>query len=242
MRAARAVAAVVAGLSLIGLAGPAQALPGLTPCAGPHATNARRISTTPPGPATGAITGHTVTTSFTLGGDNVVAGPPPDGYVPAVTMLQAGCELASAVTPGGSTPASGRLALATLTLRTDLPQQLWLDPSVNSRIPVLGDVPVYQSRVAWILVAPVPSTCFSTTPQPAGSPPYEVIGIDAATGRSAVVYQDTLPPCAGTSTAALVSIPYQQVSIPWHLVARAKNQTYAKVTAAWATCEKFTWT
>ena len=242
MKVVRAAAAVAAALSLSGLSTPAQALPGLTGCADPHATNARRISTTPPGAATDAITGHAVTTTFTLGGDNLVAAPPPAGYLPAVTLLQAGCELASAVGPSGSTAASGRLALATLTVRTDLPQQLWLDPSINSRIPALGTVPVYQRRVAWILVAPALLDCFSTTPQPVVTPPYEVIAIDAATGSSAVLYQDTLPPCAGTPTPALVSIPYQQVSIPWHLVSRAKDQTHAKVTAAWAACEKFTWT
>jgi hypothetical protein len=240
MRAVRTGAAVVAALALVGVATPAQALPGLTTCADPHSTNAGRISTTPAGPATGAITGHAVTTAFALGGDDLVAAPPPAGYVAAVSLLQAGCELASAIGVSGGTPASGRLALATLTLRTDLPQQLWLDPSVNSRIPALGSVPVYQDRVAWILVSPVPVSCFSTTPQPTVVPPYEVTAIDAATGASAVFYQDALPPCQGSSIPPLVSIPYQEVSIPWHLVSRANNQSHAKVTAAWAACEKFT--
>ena len=190
---------------------------GLVGCANPHATNQKR-----------------------LGGDDLVAAPPPAGYVPAVSYLQAGCELASAVGVSGSTPGSGRLALATLTLRTDLPSQLWIDPSINARIPALGAVPVYQSRVAWIMVSPVQLSCFSTTPQPPAVAPYEVTAVDAATGASAVFFQDALPPCAGTSTPALVSIPYQTVSLPWHLVSRAKNQGHAKVTASWASCEKFT--
>ncbi|BEP14627.1 hypothetical protein acdb102_29380 [Acidothermaceae bacterium B102] len=214
---------------------------GLVGCANAHATNEKRLGTTPAGPATSAITGHTVTTTFALGGDELVAAPPPAGYVPAVSYLQAGCELASAVGVSGKTPASGRLALATLTLRTDLPTQLWIDPSINSRLPALGAVPVYQDRVAWILVSPVQVSCFSTTAQPPTLAPNEVTAVDAATGASAVFYQDALPPCAGTSTPALVSIPYQTVSLPWHLVSRAKNQGHAKVTASWASCEKFTW-
>ena len=240
MRVIRTGAALVAALSLVGLAAPAQALPGLTGCVSPHATSQGRVGTTPPGPATGAITGHAVTTTFSLGGDDLVAAPPPAGYVPAVTFAQAGCELASAIGVSGMSPASGRLALATLTVSAALPSQLWIDPSINSRIPTLGAVPVYQDRVAWILVSPVQVSCFTTTPPtPAPAAPYEVTAVDAATGASAIFYQDTLPPCEGTSTPPLVSIPYQQVSLPWHLVSRAKDQTHAKVTAAWASCEKF---
>lgn len=243
VRAGSAGLALVAAASLSALAAPAlAAAPHLTPCASPHATSKQRLATTPPGPAVGAITGHAVTTSFSLAGGALVASPPPSGYQPKVSFLQAGCELASAVGGDGNTPASGRLALATLTVRSDVNQDLIADTSVNSRIPALGKVPTYQDRVAWILVSPTAVDCFSTTPQPATPSPYQVRAVDAATGASALVFQDTLPPCNGVTSVPSVAVPYQEVSIAWHLVARAKNQGHAKVSAAWASCEKFTWT
>jgi hypothetical protein len=242
VRARCAAIAVVAAVSLVGVAAPVQAAGlRLTSCASPHATSKGRLATTPPGAATGAITGHAVTTTFSLAGDDLVAAPPPAGYVPKVSFLQAGCELASAVGVDGTTPASGRLALATLTLRSDVNQELIVDTSVNSKIPPLGTVPTYQNRVAWILVSPTQLDCFSTTTAPATVSPYQVRAIDAATGTSAIVFQDTLPPCNGVSTVPSVTIPYQQVSLAWHLVSRAKDQGHAKVTAAWASCERFTW-
>jgi hypothetical protein len=229
-------------VGLVGVATPARAAGlHLLSCASPHATSTGRLGTTPPGAAIGAVTGHAVTTTFSLAGDDLVAAPPPSGYVPRVTFLQAGCELASAVGPPGSTPASGRLALATLTLRSDINQDLILDTSVNSRIPALGAVPSYQHRVAWILVSPTPSSCFTTTPGPAAMSPYQVRAIDAGTGASAILFQDTPLPCNGDTAPPSVTIPYQQVSLAWNLVARAKNQGHAKVTASWASCEKFTW-
>ena len=242
LRAPGATLAVVVLVSLVGVAAPAQAAGlRLASCASSHATSKGRLGTTPPGAATGAITGHAVTTTFSLAGDDLVAAPPPAGYVPKVSFLQAGCELASAIGVDGTTPASGRLALATLTLRSDINQELIVDTSVNSRIPALGKVPTYQNRVAWILVSPTPLECFTTTPQPATVSPYQVRAIDPATGASAIVFQDTRPTCNGESTVPSVTIPYQQVSLAWHLVSRAKNQSHAKVTAAWASCEKFTW-
>jgi hypothetical protein len=234
----------VATVSLVGVAAPARAAGlRLTPCASPHPTSAGRLATTPPGAATGAITGHAVTTTFSLGGGALVAAPSPAGYLPKVSFLQAGCELASAIGADNATPASGRLALATLTVRSDVNHDLIVDTSVNSRVPALGKVPTYQNRVAWILVSPTPPECFSTTPQPATVSPYQIRAIDAATGASAIVFQDTLPPCNGSAaTVPSVTVPYQQISLAWHLVSRAKNQSHAKVTASWATCEKFTWT
>ena len=242
VRMARAAVAVVAAAGLVGVGAPARAAgPRLTPCASPHATSQGRLGTTPPGAATGAITGHAVTRTFSLAGDDLVAAPPPAGYVPKVSFLQAGCELASAIGVDNTTPASGRLALATLTLASDIGRELIVDTSVNSRIPALGAVAAYDNRVAWILVSPTQLDCFSSTPQPKTPSPYQVRAIDAATGASAIVFEDTLPPCNGESTAPSVTVPYQQVSLAWHLVSRATNQGHAKVTAAWASCEKFSW-
>jgi hypothetical protein len=236
------VSAVTAG-TLLGPALPAQAVGlRLTLCASPHATSKGRLATTPPGAAVGAITGHAVSRTFALAGDDLVAAPPPSNYVPRVTFLQAGCELASAVGTEGTTPRSGRLALATLTVRADINPELLVDRSVNSRIPPLGALPTYVNRVAWILVSPTQLNC-NSSPAPAGTvSPYQVRAIDAATGASAILFQDTLPPCPGISSAPSVTIPYQTVSLAWHLVSRAKNQSHAKVTASWASCEKFTWT
>src|SRR4051812_15568950 len=133
VRAGCAGVVVVTTVSLAGLASTAQAAGlRLPPCASPHATSTGRLATTPPGPATAAITGHAVTSAFALAGDALVAAPPPAGYLPRVGYLQAGCELASAVGLDGSTPASGRLALATLTVRSDVNQDLIADTSVNS--------------------------------------------------------------------------------------------------------------
>lgn len=241
VRAGCAGVALAAALSLVGVAPAGAAALRLTPCASPHATSKGRLATTPPGPAVAAIAGRAVRTAFSLAGDDLVAAPPPAGYVPRVSYLQAGCELASAVGVDGSTPGSGRLALATLTLRGDINQELIVDTSVNSRIPALGVVPTYHNRVAWILVSPTQLDCIGAAPAPAAVSPYQVRAVDAATGASAILFQDARPPCNGESTVPSVTIPYQQVSVAWHLVSRAKNQGHATVTAAWAACEKFTW-
>ncbi len=238
VHATSAVVAVVAA-SLVGPTAPAHAATlQLTSCASSHATSNGRLGTTPKGAATGAITGHAVTTAFALAGNDLVAAPPPAGYSPKVSFLQAGCELASALGIDNLTPGTGRLALATLTLRTDVRHALMVDKSVNSRIPSLGPVPTYQARVAWILISPTDYGCADDA-QPTVSP-YQVRAIDASTGASAVLFQDSLV-CNGVTDGPSVTIPYQQVSLAWHLVSRSKGQGHAKVTAAWAACERFGW-
>jgi hypothetical protein len=234
----------------------------LPPCADPAASAQRLLDDTPAGPATGAITGDKVTTTFTLEAGAFTADPPPAGYQPAVTAEQAGCQLTSGYAPNGSASGPGRLALATVTIRLDvqvLTPLAVLGP--NSAVPDLGPVPIYQHRVAWLLVTAANNNVGSCPLQLArGAPPsappsapasgatasgptsvYEVFAIDAATGTSAVLFEDTYRLCpGGAATPATVAVPYQVMSVPWSLKSIAPDQQTAVITGEWASCERYT--
>jgi hypothetical protein len=231
----------------------------LPACADPAASGKMLLSTTPDGPAKDAITGNAVTTAFSLENGAFAAAPPPAGLVPAVTAEQAGCQLTSAMGVRGFGTGPGRLGLATVTIGRDVTFQ----DSAGVSVPVPHrSVPVYQQRVAWILVTAVNnnvSSCPSMDPAaasrqtistpPATQPtvaetPYEIFSIDASTGADAVMFEDgTSPPCfGGPPGPPLVSVPYQILSVPWSMTSRAVDGQSAQITSAWASCEVYTGT
>ena len=183
----------------------------------------------PLGPATGHVSGNLVTSTFAFTRDLVIA-PPPRGYRPVVTAAQARCELHSAVSTG---PVGlGQVALATVTL---------------TGAQSFGRPP-YKARVAWIDIAyssdvapscpagAEPSTSPAAQwPTPAGGP-QQVVAVDAATGASALFYEEHYT-CTGNPPAPTAGVPLQVQSLPWTLISRTGGTLTLR--AGWPSCEAF---
>ncbi|BEP14626.1 hypothetical protein acdb102_29370 [Acidothermaceae bacterium B102] len=206
-------------------------------CADPAAAAALLMPHAPAGPAAGKDNGVAVTSTWSLDSGSITVAPPPAGFSPTVSELQAGCQLAFASrTNGTMTIAQGKLELATVTV----------DP-VRSHAG--SGVPAYQHRVSWVLVtapAYVASSCPTGGPSLAADPtvradPYELLLVDARTGDDMLAYGERASsscPQFGPVPSS-VGTPMQRRSLAWTLVSRSPDGGTVVVRASWRSCDVF---
>ena len=230
------------------------------PCADSAASAAELLAEPPEGPASGKVAGSAVTEAWSLDGGALTVEPPPPNHTPALTHDQAACSLTAGVGIGHWGAGRCGLALATVSIRADVKEQKILGNFIierPDRVPKLLAVPVYQRRVAWILItgdaSSRPMSCgpgrIGAARPPATRNPidldhmrktYAVYAVDAATGADAVIFTESHANCPQSAASpATVTVPYQRMSIAWTLQSRASDGKRAILSAAWADCERY---
>ena len=190
------------------------------------------------GPAVNVLKGGPVAAPFSLDGGKFSVSPPSAADTPAVTAQQAECAALASIGPNGDSPlslASGHGGAAVGYARVTITPQLIANaaPSLIGQTdentqPSLPRPTQYQHRLAWLVVVKnvlifhCPSHgCSISKPGP-NEYDYLVFVVDARTGSDALMYAEGQPGPGGT-IAASVSVPVEQISVPWTLVSRSPN-------------------
>jgi hypothetical protein len=195
------------------------------------------------GPAGTDLTGGADRHGFALDGGKFTITPPPAGDLPKVSRALAECEEQAALGTGGwplSTELSGlAIGYGLVSVMPGLPVQ-----AVQGYPGMVTPAQAfYHDRLAWVFVfrnvpvASCPAEHLPSAPSPAASAysgyEYEVFIVDAATGGSALIYNESAPrPCglAGVSQPSL-SIPVETISVPWKLDSRNPDGYSGMLTA-----------
>ena len=227
----------------------------LPPCADQTATDKMLLSTTPDGPAKGAVTGTAVSTSFSLANGAFTADPPPADYEPAVTAQQAGCQLAAAMGVRGFAAPPGRLALATVTIAPGLRFESSVAAGERFASAYPGPLPSYQHRVAWILISAADnnvSSCPTRGPSPSQAAAGQCRASAPVRGLRHRRHDRREPdhvrgPLRAVRGHVLVSrrrslCRTRSCPCPWTIVSRAADGLSAQITASWSSCEVYTLT
>jgi len=208
-----------------------------------------------------SLGGGAIEAPVTLDGGSLNITPPEVAQRPSLGPVAAQCEILSAVTPNGITVSSlagtGYLiGYGRVTIRPGLDSgfsgvEIANSDGYGAVQPTLPTTPpVYQSRLAWVVVfqdlqfGNCPAEGPSPTPRPTVA--YEsgsddlVIVIDATTGGDALVYSPRqTAPCGGNLARPFVNIPARMVSVPWTLKVRAIGGTDATITAYVSSCDGY---
>jgi len=195
------------------------------------------------GPARTDLTGGAARHGFALDGGKFTITPPPAGDVPKVSRALAECEEQAALGTAGwplSTELPGlAIGYGLVSVMPGLPVEA-MQGYPGMVMPAQAS---YQDRLAWVFVfrnVPVASCPAERLPSPPSPSPsayasyeYEVFIVDAATGASALIYNESAPrPCglSGVSQPSL-SIPVETISVPWKLDSRNPDGYSGTLTA-----------
>jgi hypothetical protein len=201
------------------------------------------------GPAERDQTNHVVTSEWSVDHHKLRVAPPPAGATAAIGIRQAARNLLAALTPNNfsiadTLNAGEQLELADVTVSSRTRTGYNYSVSSGSE----RDRPaVYRRRLAWVLVTAFspPTSCPSTggtaRKRPAAnrrSFGYQVYALDAQSGGSPLIYTESGPePCGFQGwVAARVSVPHEQISMPWTLDSVARDRESAELTASYSTC------
>ncbi len=210
------------------------------------------------GPAA-ALAGGAATASLRLDDGRFVLAAPAPGQTPSITAAQAECAALASTGPNGDSIAGSAegLGLAVgyglVTVAPNLGSQGPVgvdggpDPSTG---PKLSAPARYDARLAWVVVVEdppvfncpempaVPPTSVATAPTPP-SYGYVAFVLDAHSAADALLYSEGGPQsCGGPGTRPpTVSVPAEQVSVPWQLVSRAADKYAGTVSIAVLPCD-----
>ena len=232
-------------------------VPALADCALP-ALPQPGAGTTPndlAGPAVSALKGGPVLAPFSLDAGKFSVSPPLTGDARVVTAQQAECAALASIDPGGSrSPLGlamgyggaaigyGRVTIAPELIANPAPN-LMGQTNENTKPSVPRPTP-YQHRLAWLVV--VKNVLIFNGPPGGFSIPkpgpeqygYLVFVVDAETGSDALMYAESQPGPGGM-IAAYVSVPVEQISVPWTLVSRSPNGYSGTIDATILTCDGY---
>ncbi len=216
------------------------------------------------GPAA-ALKGGAAISSLRLDGGQFVLAAPAPGETPTITATQAECAALASTGPNGDSIAGSAAGLGLavgyglVTVAPNLGSQGAVgvdggpDPSTN---PKLSAPARYDARLAWVVVVedppvaacpmmPAVTPTSGGTPTSAAAPPsppsngYVAFVLDAHTGADALLYSEGGPPlCGGPGTRPpTVSVPAEQVSVPWQLVSRAADKYAGTISISVLPCD-----
>ncbi|MDQ1457800.1 MAG: hypothetical protein QOH28_3420 [Actinomycetota bacterium] len=207
------------------------------------------------GPAVSALKGGPVLAPFSLDGGKFSVSPPLAGDAPVVTAQQAECAALASIDPSGS---SSPLGLATdyggaavgygqVTIAPELiahPAPNLMGQTNQNTKPSIPRPRPYQHRLAWLVV--VKNVLIFHGPSGGVSIPkpgpeqygYLVFVVDAQTGSDALMYAESQPGPGGMIAAA-VSVPVEQISVPWTLVSRSPGGYRGTVEASVLPCDGY---
>lgn len=257
MRWIRGSAAAIATVVL--LAGCGQGGNPRTASAGGHPCQVPRWAGSAPGqglagPAVSALTGGAATHGFSLDGGGFEIAVPPAAAVPRVSRTVAECEALAAVDTDGQplTGAYGVSGIAAgyglVTVSARLPVVPWQShyPGIRLPMPALAR---YQDRLAWVVMfaafdradCPVTTSPPTSASQPYHGYYYQAFVVDAATGGSALLYDEATPrSCDGPGLLApSVTVPVELTSVRWTLDSRGPDGSAAKLTAYVPPCADY---
>jgi hypothetical protein len=210
-------------------------VPALADCALP--TLPQPGTGTPPndlaGPAVSALKGGAALAPFSLDGGKFSVALPVGGDAPVVTAQQAECAALASIDPGGGRSPLGFAMAGGAAVgygRVTIAPELIANPATNAMgqtnqntKPSLPRPTPYQDRLAWLVVVKN-VLIFNGPPQGVSIPKpgpeqygYLVFVVDAQTGSDALFYAESQPVQGGM----YVSVPLEQVSVPWTLVSRS---------------------
>jgi hypothetical protein len=210
------------------------------------------------GPAVTALTGGAATQSFSLDHGKLVIDRPKSSDRPTFSGNTAMCDaLASSEMYGGNFGAfaqdSGVLVgYARVSVNgTKLAAEsgsvgVLTDGSVAPKLPAAAD---YRNRLAWVLVVGSESTyncpALRLTPTQHASTVdaygYQIFLVDARTGKDALAYTEGgQDPCGGPGVQQpSVSVPIDDVSVPWTMVSRDPNGYAATIAVKVEPCDGY---
>jgi hypothetical protein len=208
------------------------------------------------GPGRRAVSDHRVVKGWSVDHGKLRVRPAGNAAT-RVSRRQAACNLIAGINPnnfelnsivrGGSNLALGRMSIS---------------PSVRASTNDAGLIgsrrrpAPYRNRLAWILTVSfaAPSSCPGTG-SGAGSArrvestaphrhrhgwDYQVYAIDADTGLAPAAYiESTSEPCGGSGIVPpSVTVPIEELSLPWQLEKENGSRTSATLTASYSPCRK----
>ena len=211
------------------------------------------------GPAVTALRGGAPAGPFSLDHGALQVAPPAAGQRPAVSAEQAECDALASLDIQGSLIANDAegsgiavgYGLVTISPRLD---SAYRRPGSYAQLSTLAQLPPpagYNHRLAWIVVfkQDIAYSC----PAMAGVPPpqapaagadgyfYGVFLVDARTGGDALLYTEGYPrPCGGSGQVPLaLTVPAEQVSVPWTLLRRNPDGYSATISALLPVCAAY---
>ena len=208
------------------------------------------------GPAVSALKGGAVLAPFSLDADKFSVSPPVAGDAPVVTAQQAECAALASIDPsgrsnsplglatgnGGAAVGFGRVTIAPELIANPAPN-LMGQTNQNTKPSVPRPTP-YQDRLAWLVVVKN-VLIFNGPPEGVSIPKpgpeqygYLVFVVDAQTGSDALMYAESQPGPGGM-IAASVSVPLEQISVPWTLVSRSPNGFAGTIDATVLPCDGY---
>ena len=215
------------------------------------------------GPAAAALRGGAAVSTLELDSGQLTVSVPSAAQTPSVSEADAECAaLAANEANGGSIGASatGGVAIGygVVTVAPQLVSaaaaaaknpggiELGADPSTSPQLPPPA---AYDGRLAWVVVVedpPIfhcpmmsaPPTSVATAPGPVSNG-YVVFLVDAHTGSDTLLYSEGGPaPCGGSvRLKPSVSVPSDEVSVPWKLVSRAADHYAGTISISVLPCD-----
>ena len=214
------------------------------------------------GPAVQALRGGAALSGFSLDGGGLTVAPPRVGDRPVVPAGVAECaalaslngngwSMLKSAQQGGVAVGYGRVSVSPQVLAASKPPLYLSSMAGGGQAPKLPAASPYRDRLAWIVavrylqVASCPA--FRGGPGPAKVAPvptdygYDLFLMDARTGADALLYAEGgPPPCGfGARIAPSVSVPAEQVSVPWTLVSRDPNGYSGRISATVLPCDGY---
>jgi hypothetical protein len=211
------------------------------------------------GPAVSALKGGAVLAPFSLDGGKFSVSPPLTGAAPVVTARQAECAALASIDPSGSRSPLGlaveyggaAVGYGQVTIAPELianPAPNLMGQTNQNTKPSMPLPTPYQDRPAWLVVVKnvlIFNGRFNGPSQGVSIPKagpeqygYLVFVVDAQTGSDALMYAESQPG-PGAMIAAYVSVPVEQISVPWTLVSRSPNGYAGTIDATVLPCDGY---
>jgi hypothetical protein len=206
------------------------------------------------GPAVTALRGGPARSPFSLDAGKFSLSPPLDGDVPIVTAQQAECAALASIGPNGNSPLDlaasyggaavgyGRVTIASALVAKAAPDLIGqTDENTN---PTLPPPTQYEHRLAWVVVVKNVLSFHGPAQGAVTAKPrpdqygYLVFVVDAQSGTDALMYAESQPG-PGATIAASVSIPVEQVSVPWTLASRSPGGYAGTIDATVLPCDGY---
>jgi hypothetical protein len=213
------------------------------------------------GPAVSALHGGAARVGFALDAGAFTMTPPRPGDRSEIPANAAECAALASISPNGLPLlqlAAGGVAVG-YGLVSVSPQVIATTPSTayvehsgtdHDTNPKLPRPAAYQNRLAWLVVVkdneeffgrsgpPRPPGAITTTTSPRlASHGYLVFLVDARTGSDALLYQEGQPGPVTSAGSPSVTVPAEQVSVPWVLESRSPNGYEGRIMATVLPCD-----
>ena len=212
------------------------------------------------GPAVSALHGGAARAGFALDAGAFTMTPPRPGDRPGILPNAAECAALASISPNGLPVlqlAAGGIAvgyglvsvsprLIATTPSTAYVEHSGTDHNTNPKLPRPA---AYQHRLAWLVVVqnnevffgssgpPRPPGATTTTSPRRASNGYLVFLVDARTGSDALLYEEGRPGPVTSAGSPSVTVPAEQISVPWTLESRSPNGYEARITATVLPCD-----